>query len=170
MNGGQLRVASIISLGLSCALDASTAAAQQPATGPALEEVVVTARRREENLQDVPMSISVLSGDAIEKRNLLSLNDFIRYVPSVTYQEMGPGINNIIIRGIGGEGDRSTAMYLGEPTVSSPSARVRATAPTPDTAAPRGRHGRRAARNALPRTIPILAPEPPRCREAKSAP
>ena len=51
MNGGQLRAASIISLGLSCALDASTAAAQQPPTGPAIEEVVVTARRREENLQ-----------------------------------------------------------------------------------------------------------------------
>jgi iron complex outermembrane recepter protein len=83
-------------------------------SAPRIEEIVVTAQKRRESLQDVPMSISVLTGEIIEKRSLVSLNDFIRYVPGVTYSEFSPGSNSIVIRGIGGDGDRSTALYLGE--------------------------------------------------------
>ncbi|MBK7902545.1 MAG: TonB-dependent receptor [Proteobacteria bacterium] len=83
-------------------------------SAPKLEEIVVTAQKRTQNLQEVPISISVLTEDMIEKRSMVSLSDFIKYVPGVTYSEFAPGNNSIAIRGIGGEGDRSTAMYLGE--------------------------------------------------------
>jgi outer membrane receptor protein involved in Fe transport len=79
-----------------------------------MEEIVVTAQKRRESLQDVPMSISVLTAETIEQRSLVSLSDFMRNVPGVTYSEFSPGNNSIVIRGIGGEGDRSTSLYLGE--------------------------------------------------------
>lgn len=103
MNGGQLRAVSIISLGLSCALDASTAAAQQPATGPAIEEVVVTARRREENLQDVPMAVTALTNQTLALRGAPDLTDVAQVVPSVTI-EPSRATNSTLtafIRGVG---------------------------------------------------------------------
>ena len=49
----------------------------------ALEEVVVTAQRREQNLQDVPISVSAFSGDVIEQRNIKSAIDVIIDMPAI---------------------------------------------------------------------------------------
>ncbi len=121
-----LGIGSVVALLLACAAaraqdtgggeatDQDAAPSTQESDDLRIGEVVVTAQRREESLQDVPMSISVLSAEMIRVRSIVSLSDFIRYVPGVTYSEFGPGNNNIVIRGIGGDGDRSTALYLGE--------------------------------------------------------
>ncbi len=66
----------------------------------ALEEVVVTATKRVEGLQDVPIAISVMSGDAIEERGLTSLEDLTVYMPNIHVAEGGAG-TQLFIRGIG---------------------------------------------------------------------
>ena len=81
-----------------------------------LEEVVVTATKRETSLQDTAMSISALSGDTIEKRNLVSMDDYLRTLPGVSMQDRGAGQNSIVIRGMATNPqieDSTTAVYFG---------------------------------------------------------
>ncbi|WP_417625111.1 TonB-dependent receptor domain-containing protein [Paremcibacter congregatus] len=84
----------------------------------AFDEIIVTATRRSESLRDVPMAISALGGDAIEKRGLSGFADYLNGVPGVTMADRGAGANTIIIRGISTSpqsGLGSTAgVYLGE--------------------------------------------------------
>jgi iron complex outermembrane receptor protein len=127
MNAGQLRAVSIISLGLSCALDASTAGAQQPATGPAIEEVVVTARRREENLQDVPMAVTALTNQTLALRGAPDLTDVAQVVPSVTI-EPSRATNSTLtafIRGVGQQDplagfEQGVALYVDDVYIARP--------------------------------------------------
>jgi outer membrane receptor protein involved in Fe transport len=66
----------------------------------ALEEVVVSAQRRSQSLHDVPISISVIGGDALVRENLLNLQDIATRVPTVKLVE-GSGTDLINIRGVG---------------------------------------------------------------------
>ena len=66
-----------------------------------LQEVIVTANRREESLQDVPMTIQVLTGETLAKLNATTFDDFVKYLPAVTAHGVGPGQNNIYVRGLG---------------------------------------------------------------------
>jgi len=71
-------------------------------SGP-LEEVVVTAQRREENLLDVPLSVTALSGETLEKIGALDLRYLSQFTPNATV-EVARGTNNAIaayIRGVG---------------------------------------------------------------------
>src|ERR1700730_5721489 len=76
-----------------------------------LSEVIVTANRREEDLQDVPITIQVLTGDALARLNATTFDDFVTYLPGVTAHGVGPGQSNIYVRGlataVGGEVLRS---------------------------------------------------------------
>ena len=78
--------------------------AQQSASAQAmLEEVVVTARRREENLQDLPLSIAAITGDAMEAQGIHSIEDVSDFIPNVTLTQSDRANNTrIVIRGIGG--------------------------------------------------------------------
>ena len=66
----------------------------------ALEEVMVTATKREKGLQDVPIAISVISGDKIEAGAIGELEDLALMMPNVHIAEGGTG-TNLFIRGIG---------------------------------------------------------------------
>jgi iron complex outermembrane receptor protein len=66
-----------------------------------LQEVIVTANRREENLQNVPMTIQVLTGETLAKLNATTFDDFVSYLPGVTAHGVGPGQSNIYVRGLG---------------------------------------------------------------------
>lgn len=70
---------------------------------PALEEVTVTAQRREENLQDVPISISVISGAQLQTRGLLNIKDFALATPSISTAPAygAPGTLLFYMRGMG---------------------------------------------------------------------
>lgn len=70
------------------------------AQGLALEEVVVTAQKRAQGLQDVPIAIAVMSGDKIDKLGMTQLEDVSAYLPGVHIGEAGTG-TNLFIRGIG---------------------------------------------------------------------
>lgn len=75
-------------------------AAQPKRKGAQLEEIVVTAQRREENLQAVPISITVLSQAQLSNANITNSADLARYVPSLsTNNRFGPENASFTIRG-----------------------------------------------------------------------
>ena len=88
-----------------------------------LEEVVVTANKREQNLQDTAMSISAIGGDEIERKTLLGMNDYLNFVPNASLLDGGPGWKQVVIRGIGiSYGEQSTvSTYFGEAPLTSSS-------------------------------------------------
>jgi iron complex outermembrane recepter protein len=69
--------------------------------GDELQEVIVTANRREEDLQSVPITIQVLTGVTLAKLNATTFDDFVKYLPGVTAHGVGPGQNAIYVRGLG---------------------------------------------------------------------
>src|SRR5258708_38551735 len=72
------------------------------------DDIIVTARRSEEKLQDVPISITVLNQDAIAKRNIVNAGELGSYVPSLaTNSNFGPERSSFSIRGFIQEGRTS---------------------------------------------------------------
>ena len=80
-----------------CALSVP-AMAQQSDLG--IQEVVVTAQRRSENLQDVPIAIQAMSGDTLQQLNIENFEDMTKQLPNVTVSSFGPGQSNIYMRGL----------------------------------------------------------------------
>ncbi|HZW60023.1 MAG TPA: TonB-dependent receptor [Woeseiaceae bacterium] len=91
----------------------------------ALEEIVVTARKRSENLQDIPQAILAISQADIARSGLQTMDDYARKIPSLTYVARGPGANKIVFRGVAEAGtafftDSSAALYLDEQPLTQP--------------------------------------------------
>jgi outer membrane receptor protein involved in Fe transport len=91
-----------------------------------LETVTVTAQKRTENLQKVPISIQVLGTEKIEQLHISNFDDYVKYLPSVAYQSIAPGFSEIYMRGIasGGDGNHSASrpsvgVYLDEQPVTT---------------------------------------------------
>ena len=106
-------------------LSASLALASVPAFG-ALEELIVTTQKREQNLQDVPISVQVLDNQTLEQLNIQNFSDYVLFMPSVSFSAAGPGQAQIYMRGVsdGGDGNfsgtnPSVAVYLDEQPVTS---------------------------------------------------
>ena len=87
-----------------------------------LEEVIVTARQRAESSQEIPMTISTLSGEDIERQGITTLEDFSRFVSNLNVQTTAPGQNTIVFRGVSDGGgflvDPTAAIYLDEQAMS----------------------------------------------------
>jgi outer membrane receptor protein involved in Fe transport len=99
------------------AADATNAAAG----ATSLSEVIVTAEKRTENVQNVPMSIQVMDTKTLSQFNVNNFNDFVKFLPEVTFQTLAPSQTIIYIRGVsdGGNGNHSgpqpsVATYLDE--------------------------------------------------------
>ena len=89
----------IAALTAAAMLQSTSVGAQQAA----LEEVLVTATRRSESVQDIPYNISAISGDAIRRQGAFDVNDITRSIPGVAGPDLGSrsGVSNsIIMRGI----------------------------------------------------------------------
>lgn len=67
----------------------------------ALSEIVVTATRRRENIQNVPVTMQALTGHMLQQLHISSFQDYVRMLPNLTSADNGPGQNEIFIRGIG---------------------------------------------------------------------
>jgi outer membrane receptor protein involved in Fe transport len=80
-----------------------------------LEEVVVTAQKRVESLQDVPISVSAMSGDRMVEANITNLESLTTYIPNFSMNQSGIS-NNITIRGVSSGinpgFEQSTGMYV----------------------------------------------------------
>src|ERR1700689_4132271 len=76
------------------AADASTE------TSPTLEEVIVTARKRTENLQDVPISIDVYTAKDLQNLGISQFEDYATMTPSISFVSAGPGTQTFVMRGV----------------------------------------------------------------------
>jgi len=65
-----------------------------------IAEITVTAQRRTENMQDVPISIRALTGETLTQLNVTTFDDFVKFVPNVSTAGSGPGQNSIFMRGL----------------------------------------------------------------------
>ncbi|WP_299006056.1 TonB-dependent receptor [uncultured Caulobacter sp.] len=94
----------------------SDALAAETARAPTtIEEVVVTARKREEKLLDVPIAISAFSGEVLDAQGVKNLGDFLQTAPGVGLYDIGNGAQRITIRGISTSlGANENGFYLDE--------------------------------------------------------
>ncbi|HEV2867001.1 MAG TPA: TonB-dependent receptor plug domain-containing protein, partial [Allosphingosinicella sp.] len=99
-------LASTMLCGSGAALAQEPAAAQpeQPATTQAEAEddntIYVTATRRSENLQDVPIAITALGTQTLDELQVDDFDDYARFVPSLSFRSLGPGFSNVYFRGV----------------------------------------------------------------------
>ena len=120
------RVALLAAVPLAPVLLAGTpvALAQQEAVG--LEEIIVTARKREESLQRVPVAVQALGSERLQQLNVSDFDDYVKFLPSVSYQTFGPGFAQVYMRGVvsGGDGNHSGSLpsvgiYLDEQPITT---------------------------------------------------
>jgi outer membrane receptor protein involved in Fe transport len=114
-------------LAVAIALACPAAVAQQ------LEEVIVTAQKRAENMQEVPISIQALDTESLEQLNVRNFQDYVQLLPSVSSAPgqgggnlAGPGFQTVYMRGVttGGDGQAITSvpsvgMYLDEQPITT---------------------------------------------------
>src|SRR6188768_3121298 len=91
-----------------------------------LESVIVTAQKRTENLQEVPLSIQAIGTERLEELHIKGFEDYVRYLPTVSYQTFGPGFAQVYMRGVasGGDGNHSGSLpsvgvYLDEQPITT---------------------------------------------------
>jgi iron complex outermembrane recepter protein len=106
------------------------AAATDTAAPASLQEITVTATRREESLSKVPISVTALTQEALDDRGVKDFQEIARFTPGVSFDNSGT--NNISIRGISGSGGAgTTGIYLDDTPIQ-----MRALAFNPDEALP----------------------------------
>ncbi len=91
-----------------------------------LEEITVTAQKREQSLQDVAVSVQVLGNQQLEELNLQNFADYIEFLPTVSFIAARPGVAQVYMRGIssGGDGNHSASLpsvgvYLDEQPITT---------------------------------------------------
>jgi iron complex outermembrane receptor protein len=82
------------------AADAAAATTADTSSTGGLQEVVVTARKRSENLQEVPISIDVFSQQDLKNLAISNMDDYLQRVPSISYISTGPGTQLFVMRGV----------------------------------------------------------------------
>jgi outer membrane receptor protein involved in Fe transport len=100
----------------------SAAFAQDTTVG----EVIVTAQKRSEDLQDVPVSIQAIGSEKLEALVISDFNDYVKFLPSVSFQSTSPGFSSVYMRGVasGGDGNHSGSLpsvgiYLDEQPITT---------------------------------------------------
>ena len=117
--------------------DATATASAQPApatqTPPPTQvtdqdsnEIIITAQKRDENLQDVPISVQAIGTRRLDQLNVSNFEDYTKQLPSVSYQTSAPGFTIVYMRGVatGGDGNHtgslpSVGSYLDEQPVTT---------------------------------------------------
>jgi iron complex outermembrane receptor protein len=101
-------------------VDAAAAADAAASTPSGVQEVVVTAQRRNESVQNVPMTVQAFTGQSLANLNVTTLDGLLKYTPNVTFGNNGPGQGNIFMRGLsaGFAGNQSSATIANFPNVA----------------------------------------------------
>lgn len=114
-----------LAVSAACAGVAPAAMAQEAEReGVRLEEIVVTATKREASLQDVPMAITAFTDADIVNEGFKQLDDYVAQIPGLSSARREPGGQNIIMRGCATSGvafgaSQSTSIYLDEQPITS---------------------------------------------------
>ena len=100
----------------------SAIAQEDGAQAGTLEEIVVTARKRTESVQDIPATIQAISQESLAQMGAKSIEDYARFVPSVNVVSYGSGSQTIVFRGAitgpGYIGQGTSSVYLDEISVT----------------------------------------------------
>jgi len=83
--------------------------------------VTVTAQRRTESVQDVPITVQAITGDQLKRLNVASFDDIVKFLPNVSFGSNGPGGGEIYMRGLSAgpaAGEQSSASILPFPNVA----------------------------------------------------
>ncbi len=116
----------VLALAASTSVMASAAAAQtEPPPATAVGELVVTAEKRDEKLLNVPMSVTALTGETLDKLQDRGFADYAALVPGLTLTPTQPGISRLTLRGLNTGGVASTvSVYVDESPFGSSSGLV----------------------------------------------
>ena len=90
----------VLSAAVALSVAGAPVAAQEDAGARVLDEIVVTARRVQESLQDVPLAVTALDNREITELGVTNFADYVLQLPNVTAGGSGPGQNTIYIRGV----------------------------------------------------------------------
>ena len=94
-----------------------------------IDEVVVTAQKRTQALIDVPVSITAVDGDVLERQQASNFQDYLKLVPGLQLNQNTPGNGRLVMRGVNTGGVASTvAVYVDETPFGSSSGLVNAAA------------------------------------------
>src|SRR6185503_4372679 len=111
-----------VAAAVATALGTNSAWAQEKPAPMNLDEIVVTAQKVSQSVVDVPLSISVLGGDDLERTQSLNLEDFTKLVPGLQLTQSTAGFGRLAMRGINTGGVASTVgVYVDETTFGSSS-------------------------------------------------
>jgi iron complex outermembrane receptor protein len=113
-------VSAILSAHAGAAAYAAAPAEETQAASGGIQEVVVTAQRRAENAQDVPITMQTFTNEALQQLNIGTFDELIKYLPNVSASSSGPGQANIFMRGlsVGDQGTQSGGSINGFPNVA----------------------------------------------------
>jgi iron complex outermembrane receptor protein len=102
----------------------SAVAQQSHPDSTQLQEVVVTAQKRESTVQNTPISLTAVTGADILERGLTDLNNLVLSVPGVSVRTSGPGMGELEMRGIASVGGNSPTVgfYYDDTPLTAPSA------------------------------------------------
>jgi outer membrane receptor protein involved in Fe transport len=79
--------------------------AQANAGVPDQTEIIITATKREENLQNVPISVQALGTRRLDQLNIQNFEQYTKQLPSVTFENAQPGFTTVYLRGVAAGGD-----------------------------------------------------------------
>src|SRR5882724_11996241 len=110
---------------------AHAATAAEASDSDAIQEITVTAQRRTENMQNVPITITALTAETLTQLNVTTFDDYVKFLPNVTVANQGPGQGQIYMRGLATtqDGEQSSgatgsfpnvAVYLDEQSAQLP--------------------------------------------------
>lgn len=104
----------------------STPTTDAAAGEPEQDEIIVTAQKRDESIQTVPLSIQAIGTRRLDQLNVTSFADYSQLLPSVAFQSSQPGVTTVYMRGVasGGDGNHSGSLpsvgvYLDEQPVTT---------------------------------------------------
>jgi len=125
---GRRRMVRSVLLASSMLTAATVAAAQDdpPPLRRGVDIITVTAQKKSESVQDVPISIIALGTEKLDELQVSQFSDYAKFIPSLTYQSTGPNYTTVYFRGVasGGDGNHSASLpsvgvYLDEQPVTT---------------------------------------------------
>lgn len=95
-------------------------ASAQSSSNSGLDEIIVTATKRgAQSIHDVPIAIQAITGDDLARSGAVEFVDFASRVPSLSYQDLGPGDKKYVIRGVNSTGAATVGSYYDEAIISA---------------------------------------------------
>jgi outer membrane receptor protein involved in Fe transport len=124
----KILIAAGVASGLAClmpltALAQAAAAAATPASAAdgQIATVIITAQKRKEDIRDVPLSVSVLSGEQLQAQQIKTVEDLTRNIPNISFSSQGgPGLGTVEIRGVSSQAGAATvSVYLDDVSLTT---------------------------------------------------